>query len=389
MIATSLRTPVVLLLLTLSLALAGCGTTGVHVCNASGTNCCGPCPLQPGPDMLYATTSLTNPNQILTMTIDPKTGALSAASSTPGPSNSLGLTGVNSQFLFASDTFSAEIFGYSINQTTGALSAVAGSPFTTGLFSVPAGLGTAPGSPMSFLYAADVGGIDGYSVDPTTGLPTLILGSPFPSGTNLWLTVDPSGKFLYSTDQDPPGGIFAFTIDSTGALTRVAGSPFTIPGQTVSNSQPAGIVDTGKFVYAGLSATGQIAAFSIVSATGALTPVPGSPFAAGNNPDLLVLGGFDNFLYARNASDGTISGYSIDPNSGVLSPVAGSPFPIPGVTLATDYLQQYLYVTGAGGIQAFSIDSTTGALTAVAGSPFPATGAFYMTTVQVPPSALW
>jgi hypothetical protein len=54
----------------------------------------------------------------------------------------------------------------------------------------------------------------------------------------------------------------------------VTGSPFPIPGQTVSDSLPAGIVDTGTFVFVGLSGTNQIAAFAIVSGTGALTPVP-------------------------------------------------------------------------------------------------------------------
>ncbi len=301
--ASSFRTGVAFLPLVFSLILAGCGTSS-HVCNASGASCCGAglCPLQPGPEMLYATTSLTNPNQILTMTIDPKTGGLGSASNTPGPYNSLGLTAVNGQYLYASDTSSAEVFGYAINQTTGALSALAGSPFSTGPLSVPTGLGAAPGSSTPFLYAADAGAIDGFSVDPMSGSPTPILGSPFASGTNVWLAVDPLGKFLYSTDLNPPGGIFGFTIGSTGALSVVAGSPFLIPGQTVSNSQPVGIVNTGTFVYAGLSATNQIAAFSIVMGTGALTPVPGSPFPAGVNPNLLVIGR-GGFLYALNAFD--------------------------------------------------------------------------------------
>lgn len=294
---------------------------------------------------------------------------------------------MNGQYLYASDTSSAEVFGYAINQTTGALSALAGSPFSTGPLSVPTGLGAAPGSSTPFLYAADAGAIDGFSVDPMSGSPTPILGSPFASGTNVWLAVDPLGKFLYSTDLNPPGGIFGFTIGSTGALSVVAGSPFLIPGQTVSNSQPVGIVNTGTFVYAGLSATNQIAAFSIVMGTGALTPVTGSPFPAGANPDLLAIGR-GGFLYALNAFDLTISGYSINQTSGALTAIPGSPFQIVGGTMTTDPYGQYLYVTGAGGIQAFSIDATTGMLTPLTGSPFPASGAFYLQAVQVPPPTL-
>jgi 6-phosphogluconolactonase len=385
MIAPPLRLPVTLLMIAFSLALVGCGS-GVHVCNVSGTGCCGGglCPLVPGPEMLYATTSAANPNQILTMTIDSKTGALSSAVGIAGPANSLGLTGVNGQYLYASDTSGALVFGYAINQTNGALTTLTGSPFTTGVPSSPAGLGASPGGATGFLYAADGDTIDGFSVSPSTGLPSTVTGSPFSSGTNVWLVVDPFGKYLYSSDQDAPGGVLAFTIDATGALTMVAGSPFTIPGQTVSNSLPVGIVDTGTFVYVALSATNQIAAFAIVSGTGALTPVPGSPFSTGANPDLLVVGR-GSFLYALNASDHTISGYSINQTSGVLTQITGSPFQIAGGTMTTDPYGQYLYVTSAAGIQAFNIDASTGMLTPVSGSPFPANGAFYLTAVQVPP----
>jgi 6-phosphogluconolactonase len=219
----------------------------------------------------------------------------------------------------------------------------------------------------------------------TSGIPTALSSSPFPSGSGLFLAVNPSGRFLYTAIDDPTGtgGVFAFTIDSAGALTAVPGSPFALPGQAGSNSQPFGIVDTGSYVYVALSATNQVAAFSIVSGTGALTPVPGSPFSAGATPTTLVFA--SKFLYGLNSLDGTISGYSIDLNNGVLTPLSGSPFSIVGASMATDSLGQYLYVSGPTGIQAFSISFNSGALTPVAGSPFPASGATAMTVVQIPP----
>lgn len=138
----------------------------------------------------------------------------------------------------------------------------------------------------------------------TAGVPTALSGSPYIPEAGFSIVVDPSGNFLYAADDDPPGGIFAFTTGSTGALTAVPDSPFTIPGQTVSNSLPLGIVDNGSYVYAALTLTNQIAAFSIVSGTGALAPVPNSPFPAGAEPTAVVFAG--NFLYAINSSDGTI-----------------------------------------------------------------------------------
>jgi 6-phosphogluconolactonase (cycloisomerase 2 family) len=291
---------------------------------------------------------------------------------------SLGISAVNNQFLYASDSLNAQLDGFSIDQTTGALTALQDSPFSSGTFSVPTGLASPVNS--SFLYAGDAGRVDAFSIS-ATGTPTLIPPPLVSSGADLFLAVDPSGKFLYTSVDDPPGGIFAFTIDSTGALTPVQDSPFTIPGQTVVNSRPLGIVDTGSYVYAALAGANQIAAFSVVSGTGALTPVPNSPFPAGDTSIAVVFAG--GFLYALN--DGWISGYSIDSSSGALTPLSNSPFDIVGGAMATDLFGRYVYVAGLTGIQAFTIDLTTGALTPLSSSPFLVGGGMFMTVVQIPP----
>jgi hypothetical protein len=366
----------------LTLALSSCGTNAPVRCelpaasSSSGTCTCGTgaCPAQPGPEFLYAASD----GQILAFGIDRDSGALTAIGSVPGPSMSLGLTAVNSQFLYASDPSNAQLDGFSINQSTGALAALAESPFSTGALSLPVGLASPANS--NLLYAADVASVDAFTVS-ATGIPTALSTSPFPSGTNLFLTTDPLGEFLYTSIDEPPGGIFAFAIGSTGALTAVPDSPFTIPGQTVLNSRPFGIVDTGSYVYTALSETNQIAAFSITSGTGALTPVPGSPFSTGATPTMLVFAG--GFLYALN--DGGISGYNVNSSTGVLTELSNSPFSIIGGSMATDFFGQYLYVSGLTGIQAFSINSTSGILTPVASSPFTAGAATAMTVVQIPP----
>jgi hypothetical protein len=69
----------------------------------------------------------------------------------------------------------------------------------------------------------------------------------------------------------------------------------------------------------------------------------------------------------------------------VLTPLSGSPFSIVGVSMATDFLGQHLYVADLIGIQAFTIDFNSGTLTPVTGSPFIATGATLLTLVQIPP----
>lgn len=369
----------IVLPLTLILALAGCGSSGPVVCSASSD---APCPSpKPGPEVLYGFPQAALINTSVAATINLNTGGFSSISIGTGPFGTSGMAAVNAQFLYVSFG-DPQLFGYSISPTNGALTALAGSPFSFPSGTVLSGLAAAPNG--QFLYAAEATGhIDVFSVDSATGVPTAITGSPFASGNNFQLVVDPSGKFLYASDDNPPGGILAFTIAPSGALTPVSGSPFAIPGQTVANSEPYGIVSAGSFVYATLSAADQIAAFSIDSGTGALTSVPGSPFSAGDDPAVLTV--TNNFLYAVNWTDGSISGCSINASSGALTPAPGSPFGSDGATLAADPSGEYPYVSTSLGIVGWDINSTTGALT-----PGAATvsndGSLWLTFVQLPSS---
>jgi 6-phosphogluconolactonase (cycloisomerase 2 family) len=343
-------------------------------------------------EMLYGFPQTLLLNSSVTATINPATGGFSSQSIGPVPVlASGGIVAVNAQFLYVSNSFinglpqnGSQILAYGINQANGTLTEIVGSPFSFPPHASIQGLATAPNG--SLLYAADANGsIDAFSVNSATGVIAAIPGSPFTSGKNFQLAVDPSGKFLYASDDDSPGRILAFTIDPSGALTPVPGSPFAIPSpSTVPNGEPYGIVDTGSFVYAALSAADKIAAFSIDSETGALTPVPGSPFSAGDGPTVLTL--TNNFLYAVNWTDGNISGYSIDPSSGALTPVPGSPFGSDSATLTADPSGKYLYVSRLDGIQGYNINSTNGALT-LGSAKLDNDGSFWMTTVQLPSAA--
>jgi 6-phosphogluconolactonase len=359
----------------LSMALGACGG------GSSPITCPNPpCTVRPPAEFLYAT-SITG--QILSLPIDSATGTVGTATSVAGPVTSLAIAAVGSQFVYASDFQHDLIYGYSINATTGALTPVAGSPFAQPPLTVTNGLAAGPGG--NFLYATAGVGVDAFSLS-NLGVPALIAGSPFLSGGSLELAADPSGRFLFVPEIDPPNGVSAFTIDSTtGALTLVPGSPFLFAGQTVLNSRPFGIVvdSTGQFVYVALQATNQVAAFSIVSGNGALMPVPGSPFPAGNTPFLFATTG--KFLYVSNALDGTVSGYSIDPTSGVLTPLAGFPFSLPAASIVADPSGKFLYGASGAGIFAFTINAD-GSLRPLSGSPFPAAGARLLTAVQLPTS---
>ncbi len=177
-------------------------------------------------------------------------------------------------------------------------------------------------------------------------------------------------QFLYATDVN--GQIDIFPIDATTG----------IPGTLASTSGPLmslGMAALGnQFLYASnpqltIGGASSIDAWSINLNTGALTPVPGSPFSLG--PLSLATGlaadSSAQVLYVADA--GKIDALKAD-TTGALTAIAGSPFPAgTGLYLTVDPQNRFLFASGddpPGNVLAFTIDSSTGALSAVAGSPF-------------------
>ncbi len=373
----SYRIPALLAIAGCMIVFAACGSSSKQVCNAAG--CCTGNVACAAPQYVFAA-GITG--GISVFPVDPTTGALASPTSTSGPGGALGMAVLNNQFLYVSNFQlggTASVSAWTLAPGTANLTAVAGSPFLLGANSVGGGLAVV--SSAQVLYVADAGAIDAFAID-SAGALSALSGSPFPAGTNVYLAVDPQNRFLFAAEDDPPGSIAAFTIDSTsGVLTAVAGSPFPVNPGSTSNTHPGQIVvhSSGQFVYTTLMQTNQVAAFSIDSTSGALTPVPGSPFTAGNGPFSLVA--TTNFLYVANSTDGTLSGYSIDATTGILTPLAGSPFPIHAGAMTTDLTGSFLYSATASGMMAFKINPTTGALTQV-GSTLPFTGATALAFVQ-------
>jgi 6-phosphogluconolactonase len=167
-----------------------------------------------------------------------------------------------------------------------------------------------------------------------------------------------SGRWVYAADRTA-GGIRAFSISSTDALTQLSGSPFAATGIYDLSVDP-----TGRFVFASLNGGG-VDVFKINSATGALTLVSGSPFASGSGAAAgTATDPTGQFLWVANGGSQNIYGFKINPASGTLSAISGSPF------LANVFQVQSMLgdptgrvlVTEPGG--ALQINTSTGALTA-------------------------
>lgn len=210
--------------------------------------------------------------------------------------------------------------------------------------------------------------ISGFKVDNSSGNLVGINGSPFGTpATPTSITVTPNSKFVYVA-HPALGQVSGFTIGAAGALTQMAGSPFTVGGAPIFV-----IADPlAKFLYVADAAGNQILAFTIDANTGALSAISGSPFAAGTKPVALALDSTGVLLLAANQGSNSVSAYSVNSGSGALSPASGSPFTTGSapVFVTVDASNQFVFVadSGSNDITAFSISS--GTLKAVSGSPF-------------------
>lgn len=366
----------------LCLMLAACSSTPppIIVCgDANGGQCTNP------DAHIYATTTS---NQILSFSVSSASGALTTLTPTAGPANSSSVANVGLFLMFA-DPSTNQVDSYQINGD-GTLMSVPGSPFA---------LGTAAGGPTSimaapfgFFYATEPDGtIAGFSAPGNGTLTGAVPNSPFAAGiapaqmaVAALSASAPAPIALYATGGGPNGGILAYTVDSAGSLSLITGSPFAVLPDWSAGS----VVVASPYVLAlftsNAAATnfGKVAALSIDLNTGALTSVPGSPFAVGNAPAALAIDS-SNHLFVLSSADHTVSAFGIGSN-GVLTPI-GTPVAAGTATSGMALFPPYLYVadTTASSILIFNIAPTTGAVTA-AGSMSVASPPRQLTVVNFP-----
>jgi 6-phosphogluconolactonase (cycloisomerase 2 family) len=291
-------------------------------------------------------------------------------------------------FTYVTNAGANSISAYDINASTGALTPIPGSPFATGQF--PNSVTVHPTG--RFVYVAnsgiptDIFSVSAYAVNAATGALTPVPGSPFATGVEpVSVAIHPSGQFAYVANAGlEDGDVSAYAINmTTGALTPVPGSPFAAGHEPTS----VAVSPNGKFVYVTNNIvhvsdlSGAVSAYVVNATTGALTPVSGSPFAAGLETFGVAIHPSSQFAYVANALSNDVSVYSINATTGALTPVPGSPFAACGVAadcfpgsvaLSPDGRFAYVGNSGAANVSAYAIDTTTGALTPVPGSPFAA-----------------
>ena len=317
-------------------------------------------------------------------------------------------------FVYVANATSFSITGFAVATTTagaGTLTEISSSPYKLSL--APTALAVTPSN--SFLYSSQLGGIYGFAIDGTTGaLSALSSGSAIAITTYgaVSLDVSPDGKWLFALSQDSqtldqyqintstgtiaiyatqtytgakgaqavakmvkisPTGAYVFLVLGTGGdvvvpfdspsgtLNKIETSPKLSTGNTTTSDNAVAFDANTAFLYIARSGGSSGVAVYAIGAGGSLAPVTGSPFAAGSGPFGVALDSTGKYVYAANRTDGTISGYSIGTGA-VLTALAGSPFTSgAGVTsLVADKSKTYLLaaaVNGSPDVTMYSFDA--------------------------------
>jgi 6-phosphogluconolactonase (cycloisomerase 2 family) len=214
-----------------------------------------------------------------------------------------------------------------------------------------------------------------FSIDRATGKFTQVDHSPFGAGgTVAYVAAEPSGRYVYASQAGPPG-VQAFTVDSSGALAKVTGSPF---GTATVHAGALAFHPNGKFVY---GASGLVSGFVIDVDSGALSALAGSVVDGGGSDPMAIDLAIDpsgRFAYAVRSATGALYAYTIDPDSGALALIDGSPYDggDSAYSVAVDVDGRFVYVGNDDSDQmsVYAIDPTSGRLTAIQGSPFSPSG---------------
>jgi 6-phosphogluconolactonase len=246
-------------------------------------------------------------------------------------------------------------------------------PLTAATSSTPIGLGTPATNPAvnAQFWPLTLSGANASHVIVPTAVDVLA------SGAYVYVTA-------YDSSVTPSAGyVFGFSVGSGGVLTAVPGSPF------AAGDQPSAIASDAKsaYVYVTDSVRGDVLGYAVSTTTGtagALSALSGSPYPAGNGPSSIVVDPSYAYAYVANSVDSTVTAYSM--SSGVLTRIASYATGLQPVAIGIDpstnhflFTVNFLDNTASD----FQLSATAGTLLDAQSSPF-ATSAQPVAAAAIP-----
>jgi 6-phosphogluconolactonase len=302
--------------------------------------------------------------------ISPNTGALTALAGGPvvadGAPSGIALDHTG-QFAYVSNRSTGDVTFYDI-ASTGALM-FHQNFFTTHI--AEQAIAISPSNQYVYVGGSanpDPGAAWGFSLNQTSGDLSAVPNVPFATQDALSaMAVDPANQFVFAATGSSTG-LYVFSVGSGGDLTQLANSPFHAARAGGVAVYPLGTA-AGGYVYIADTSALQVSGFSY-DATGNLTSLAGSPYNTnGGTPTGITIDPAGTYLYVTNAAagDASITSFSINPQSGALTrvgqPVAtgnlnnvANPQP---VDVKVDPSNQYVYVVNGldGSISQFTVSA--------------------------------
>ena len=322
--------------------------------------------------------------------------ATNAAGSTTTATATVTVGAFISKFAYVANT-GGGVSAYTLDDTTGALAELAGSPFDAALpalhvTSDPAG---------KFLFVVNGDGlgtpantVTAYTINATTGDLTAV--GTYATGTNPWASaVDPSGKFLYVRCES---ALRVYTINATtGALAAAS--------TTTAAAGTGGVLvhPSGRQVYSVGRDSDQLQVFDLNATTGALTLNSSTGLPLGTGPLSLALNHTGEYLFTKSegaAGSGgqecVVYAYHADVETGGLMPLA--PYDTDliqadswhGVT--ANPTQSVIYITlatSANDFAAYAFNLATGLITPLTASPYDVFGGTGSDSLVVSRNGKW
>lgn len=278
---------------------------------------------------------------------------------------------------------------YTINSSTGVLTPTNPATVTTGWF--PQGIAIDPLGRFVYTANTDDSTVSMFTVNQTTGVLTPT--TPASVSTMLpgealsdpgFLTVDPTGKFLYVSALDSDGAtVSMYTISqTTGVLTPT--SPATV--LTAGIPFQVAVSPSGKFAYvvnnfAGGYETIAVSQYTVNPTSGVLTESSSFGVSAGNAPTAIAIDPTSRFAYVVNRLDNTVTMYTIDASTGDLTLNATAAYPNATIATGTEPFRidfdpsgKFVYVTNEQSAASIYTVNSDGTL-AAAGTTGVASGA--------------
>jgi 6-phosphogluconolactonase (cycloisomerase 2 family) len=254
------------------------------------------------------------------------------------------------RFAYVANRSDKTVTVYSVDQRTGALTVIPPALRAAG------GVGPLLVVQNRYLYAIGPAWLMAFSIDHATGAFNSIAEYPIPNLGFEGLAASPDGQQVFVTVQS---SVLAFQVGASGALTPVAGSPFSTSTSVPSRLSAAGpiLLASGTAdVFTMRSTAGVLSAPSIKSVTSAVWDFVGSPDG--------------RHAYAADMA-GHVTAYTVDLASGATTALAGTHTagaysPVTGALVHPS--GKYLYVSNRGGdVTRFDISTADGALLQTAG----------------------